>query len=37
MTRAELDAELAKGIESLEAASYTVEEVGRMMAEEFGL
>ena len=37
MTFAELNSELAMGIESLKAGSYTVEEVDRMMAEEFGL
>lgn len=37
LTRAELDAELAKGIESLKGGSYTADEVDRMMAEEFDL
>ena len=37
LTRAELDAELTKGIESLKEGAYTADEVDRMMAEEFGL
>lgn len=37
MTRAELDAELAKGIESLRDGTYTTEEIDSMMAEDFGL
>lgn len=38
MSRAELDAELTKGMESLKSGnSYTVEEADALMAEEFGL
>ena len=37
MTRAELDAELMKGVESLKSGSYTADEVDTIMAEEFGL
>ncbi len=37
MTRAELDAELTKGIESLAAGSYTADEVDDLMDREFGL
>ena len=37
MTRAEIDAELQKGIESLKAGSYTTDEIDAMMAEEFNL
>ena len=37
MTRAELDAELTKGIESLAAGSYTTDEVDDLMDREFGL
>ena len=37
MTRAEPDAELQKGIESLKAGSYTNDEIDAMMAEEFDL
>lgn len=37
MTRAELDAELTKGIESLKDGSYTADEIDALMAKEFGL
>lgn len=37
MARAELDAELARGVDSLKAGSYTADEVDQMMAKEFGL
>lgn len=37
MTRAEIDAELQKVIESLKAGSYTTDEIDAMMAEEFDL
>ena len=37
MTRAELDAELTKGIESLAAGSYPADEVDDLMDREFGL
>ena len=38
MTRAELDAELAKGIESLKSGvTYTVDEVDAELAKEFGI
>ena len=37
MTRAELDAELRKGVESLKAGAFSVDEVDDIMAEEFGL
>ena len=37
MTRAEIDADLQKGIDSLKSGSYTTDEIGAMMAEEFDL
>lgn len=37
MSRAELDAELLKGIESLKNESLSADEVDAVMAEEFGL
>lgn len=38
MSRAELDAELTKGIESLKSGkSYTADEVDAELAKEFGL
>ena len=37
MTREQLDAELAKGVESLKAGNLTADEVDSIMAEEFGL
>ena len=37
MTRAEIDAELQKGIESLKDGSYTTDDIDAMMAEEFGI
>lgn len=38
MSRAELDAELAKGIASLQAEkTYSADEVDKILAEEFGI
>lgn len=37
MSRAELDAELTKGIESLKSGSYTADEVDAELAKEFGI
>lgn len=38
MTREEIDRELQKGIDSIEAGNmYTIDEVDRMLAEEFGI
>ena len=38
MSRAEIDAELAKGIESLKSGrSYTADEVDAKLAKEFGI
>jgi DNA-damage-inducible protein J len=38
MTRAELDAELARGVESLKSGkSYTADEVDELLKKEFGI
>jgi DNA-damage-inducible protein J len=38
MSRTELDAELTKGVESLESGkSYTADQVDAMLAKEFGI
>ena len=37
MTRAELDTELAKGIDSLKEGSFTADEVDEALSKEFGI
>lgn len=37
MSRAELDAELMKGVESLKSGSYTADEVDEVLMKEFGI
>ena len=37
MSRAELDEELMKGVESLKSGSYTADEVDEILLKEFGI